>query len=476
MGLPYNGYSWNFSQHAIALKPDNLFSLLSAASLFEGKSSFSSEINLVLKKQGVLTDNIRDNKLDAWRDYQQILAETGLICSTKLEKRLQITEAGRLLLSGEIGFSELMSIQALRYQYPNGLKMSFQEQQCEKGVFIKPGTLILRILIELFKLGKTPLLNIDQCQNFLLPVTKNEDWVEAFHKIKNNSATSISNNKHARRNIQDWFKFLNTTDIFDTFVKDRKTWVTLSAKSKRDIAKLESLCSLGENKSKFWLAEPKNKIHNVSWFFEFGHIPTQYYTILDSELEQEYITENFFGSEIIEDDDAIITSKIGLTEIPDDGIPEISALDANNIKHKIKSGFIKRREKTKLHNNIINTLAAYYKNKGFRVYDDKQSIDLAVEFSKNDISIFEVKTATLRNLIARSRLAVGQITEYGYRYLQDFGLEPQKNIVFNVDMDKQPWLAEYVNEYLDIGLVSVLGNEKKIYLPSACNSAINKIG
>jgi hypothetical protein len=77
--LPYNEYTWNFSQHAIALQPNNLFPLLGAASIFEGQTNFSEKINKLLISQNVLTSNIRNGKPDAWRDYQQILAETGLI-------------------------------------------------------------------------------------------------------------------------------------------------------------------------------------------------------------------------------------------------------------------------------------------------------------------------------------------------------------------------------------------------------------
>ena len=474
MNLPYDGYSWNFSQHAIALKPENLFSLLSAASLFEGKSKFSSDINILLQKQGVLTDNVRDDKLDAWRDYQQILAETGLICSTKLEKTLQITEAGRLLLSGEIGFSELMTIQALRYQYPNGLKISFQEQQCRSNILIKPGLLVLRILIELYKTGDEPKISIDQCQNYLLPIKRNDSWMDAFYMVKNNPSPSSTVNRHSRRNIQDWFKFLNTTDIFTVFLQNRKAYVALTPKVISDIPLYDAICDLGEDVSSFWMADPDDKLHSLTWFFYYGRIPTQYYSTMDTELEQEYISENYYGSEKTDDDEITKNVNIGLSEIPETGIPELSAFDVENVKETVNSGFVKRREKTKLHNEIINTLAKCYREQGFKVFDDKQSIDLAVEFGEKDISIFEVKTATLRNIFPRSRLAVGQITEYGYRYLQDFGMEPQKNIVFNIDMDKQPWLTEYVNEYLDIGLVSVLGNERKMYLPSNCKSAIHQ--
>lgn len=465
--LPFNGYTWNFSQHAIALQPSNLFSLLSAASLFEGQSGFGNSINKLLISNNVLTSNIRNGKPDAWRDYQQILAETGLIVSTKLERNLRITEAGRLLLSGEIGVSELMSIQALRYQYPNGLKNAFFESQYNSGILIKPGVLILRILLELYKNGIEPKISIDQCQNYLLPIIRNDDWLLAYQQIRNNDNPSSLVNRHARRNIQDWFKFLNVTNIFEILSTNKQSYITLTSAVKSRIDFYNSICSYSESPNTFWIPTSLDNSFFLSWFRHFGHIPTEYFKLLEEELTDVYLNQNYFEiPEEIDDDNVVKKGKnIILSEVPEDGIEVFSTFNDCGIEEKVNSGFIKRREKTKLHDEIINQLVFYYRAKGYKVFDDKQSVDLLIKSEQDEISIFEVKTATLRNIFQRSRLAVGQVLEYSYRYNLDYGVNPQKNLVFNIDMAYQSWLKQYINGHLNIGLISVLGDDIKIFPP-----------
>ena len=326
--------------------------------------------------------------------------------------------------------------------------------------------------------GNRGQISIDQCQNYLINITQHNDWFVAFDRIKNNPVPISMINNHTRRNVQDWFKFLNTTDIFELIKDGKYSYISLSQKAQDNIKLMEDICESGEDPRSFWIPEVGNKNQYMTWFFEFGRIPINYFKLLDAELDEEYITENFYGASFNGSDDENIeqvSGKINLKEIPSQGIPLLAPVDSTSLEvdKKISSGFIKRREKTKLHDEIVNLLARYYSNKGYKVYDDRQSIDLAVEFNSSDISIFEVKTATLRNIYPRSRLAVGQITEYGYRYSQDFGVNPQKNIVFNVDMNEQIWMKEYINEYLGIGLISVLGDEHKLYLPSDCGTGIS---
>jgi hypothetical protein len=357
-----------------------------------------------------------------------------------------------------------MSIQALRYQYPNGLKTSFLESQQMTGVLIKPAILILKILLELIKIGKQPRITLNQCQNYLLPIIRNEDWPLALNKILENPEPSTEINRHARRNIQDWFKFLSVTSIFELVQMHHNSYITLSEQSFNNIFIIEAIASYGEQIEDFWIPFENNTGTHLSWFSHFGHIPTEYFTLLEEDLSQDYINRNYFDAP--DESDELIVNKvrtISLAEIPIGGKAAINAVSYFQEEQKINSGYIKRIEKTKLHDEMVNKLSNYFVSKGYSTYDDKQSVDLVVKSGRNDVSIFEVKTATLRNIYSRSRLAVGQVLEYSYRYKQDYGLTPQKNIVFNIDMEKQGWLKNYVNNHLDIGLVSVLGEDLKFF-------------
>jgi hypothetical protein len=226
--LPFPGYSWPFTQHAIAIKAETIYSFLKCAAPFEGEmKGYDKKITALMIEAGILTANTRDGKQDAWRDYQQVLAELGLIYSTSVCPALTLTELGHMYLAGEIGFAELIGMQALRYQYPNGQKWviqnrlrselaaasikcpeKFAELLVEKGVLIKPGSLIFRILIELAKLNADSSLTVSECLIHLLPCISNKDWPHALADILSSRHSSINSvnsiNEYGRRNILDW--------------------------------------------------------------------------------------------------------------------------------------------------------------------------------------------------------------------------------------------------------------------------------
>src|SRR5579872_7159076 len=95
--LPYPGHTWSFTQHAIGLEPKTIYDFLNCAAPFVGqKTGYDRRITSLMIAAGILTANEREGVPDAWRDYQQLLAEIGLIYSTKISSTLKITELGHL--------------------------------------------------------------------------------------------------------------------------------------------------------------------------------------------------------------------------------------------------------------------------------------------------------------------------------------------------------------------------------------------
>ena len=91
--IPYEGLSWPITQHAGVLKAEVFDGLLNACLLCKGETIDAKKINGYLVNNGILTANVRadSNQVDAWRDYQQILSEFGLIYSTRITKVLTLT-------------------------------------------------------------------------------------------------------------------------------------------------------------------------------------------------------------------------------------------------------------------------------------------------------------------------------------------------------------------------------------------------
>ena len=105
MEPPYPGFSWSFTQHTgPATYKRTLFELLWAAYEFSGENNYGDHITEHLIQRQLLTANVREDagRPQAWRDYQQILPELGLIVSTRFTKPsvVTVTPVGLMWLDG----------------------------------------------------------------------------------------------------------------------------------------------------------------------------------------------------------------------------------------------------------------------------------------------------------------------------------------------------------------------------------------
>jgi hypothetical protein len=478
--LPYPGYSWPFTQHAIALRPKTLYGFLTCASSFAGRVNPGNRISSLMINHGLLTANVRGGVAQPWRDYQQVLAELGMIYSTRVERNLRLTSAAKTFLAGEVGFSELMTIQALRYQYPNGQKSDIQarlkselrssrigipdtlmELHVLKGILIKPGLLILRILLELYKFNGSNNITINECLMFLLPLKTNQEWLVAFSELRSYRQMGRvvpPSNRHARRNLQDWFKFLGKTELFNSH-RDNLILADLSDAS---MEALSDYCEEAEKPESFWIPDNFENLDRVKWFDYLGNIPFEEQTVLPKhDLDENYIKENYIDG-VSEDEDLINEEGGRESEVPGINLHDVSETqtnyggfiaDANAALENLRKGHIKRAAKTAIHDSIVKDLAKKLTDGGARVFEDRDSVDLLAIWPENKEAIFEVKTISRRNFQPRLRLAIGQLKEYGYRRLVSNGTDPEKIIVINTPIPENTWQINFLNDYLKIGLM-----------------------
>lgn len=491
--LPYPGHSWSFSQHAVGLNPQTLYDFLKCAAPFEGETDgYDSKITELMIATGVLTANERDGIADAWRDYQQLLAELGLIYSTLTCPALTLTELGHMFLAGEVGFSELIGTQALRYQYPNGQKWVIQarlreelstkrvkipatltELQAQKGVLLKPGALILRVLIELTKASQLPELSVSECQAFLLPCRKNSDWPAAYSEVKahRSSAKSVEAiNRHARRNIQDWFKLLSKSDFFEI---DRHK-LTLSAYSLSNLAEVDAYCQLQEDAASFWVPREYDRADRIRWFDWFGHLSFDVQKSLRPDVadDAEYLEANYIGGlEEDEDDGVADTADVNLQPINLAYLGRDAAFsfsgDIAALAERLRKGAQKRHAKTLLHDRIIKELAETFLAQGATVESDPNSVDLFAAWPNGSSAIFEVKTVTRRSLQGRLRSAIGQVEEYAYRRSAVGSGPSDKVIVVNTELTNSAWQTRFLTQHMKIGLICKSARSYNAYAPAS---------
>lgn len=485
--LPYEGYTWTFTQHDIAISSGNLYKLLACAELFDGRAVVSEEINEEINKLGLLTPNMRDGRSDAWRDYQQVLAELGLMYSTKLQRKIKITPAGKMFLAGEIGFSELMTTQAMRYQYPNGYKHAPSTElraagannlidlQLSSGVTVKPATLIANVLIGLEEAGAEAHLTIDECLAFVLPAKTNQEWPVCLQAIIESRASGGPGrpHRHARRNMQDWYKFLSKTDFFDL----RASTIQLSDYGKHALPQLKEFCDSQSRETAFWQPRDSSPESRKTWFYYFGQIPMGLEVVrTQDEIDSAYEDANYFGgvdtlAEDLEEAGHASGRELALKRIPvrRQRIPILGVeaeFDAEQAVKNLKSGILRRRMKTQTHDQIVLALAAHLRQQGAETLEDPDSVDILAVWPDGSETMFEVKTVTRRSFQHRMRLAIGQLEEYAYR--RDDRGSCDKVIVINADMPEESWYQNFLGKKMNISVI--VSKEEGYTVHSASNT------
>lgn len=476
MTLPYPGYSWSFNHHMGRVNPREVFALLELAYRFRQYPNYRSLVNQALVAEGIFTPNVRSDsgQVDAWRDYQQILPDLGLIYSTRYLKQPQLTPIGLMYVDGEIGYSELFSTQVLSYQYSNGHKTDISpavrgelwqagisiptnrtELDVNSGILIKPGVLILQILVELYQHGYSPTLDTRECLLALVPTIRNSDWQQAYTRLLQLRQTSdVSNaDKRKLRDIQEWFQFLGQSD----FAVKEGNRISLSSMALAEIDQLQTILDFHADPATFWIPQSSVERENaLAWYSFFGSPSIESQWITPDELRsQEYLLENYPDHELLDEIDSppvvVEVSEISLRPFSP-SIPDVVDVNVDVDVENIVQGRVRLRDKTRQHQEIVARLATRLTELSYYVADDPNSVDLLAE--KNGFeTIFEIKTINRRNFQPRIRLGVGQLSEYRYRRQLQTQVRPNSILVLGNDLQLPTWAPDYFSSDVNMGLL-----------------------
>lgn len=255
--------------------PEHLHSILWAANTYARSADPAAEINNYLIANRQWTANVREDsgQPEGWRDYQQVVSELGLIYSVKLTPQITLTPLGLAFLDGSIGFSELMTLQALRFQYPNGHHLVMAPWQREElagtrfaslstltmlqhntGVSIRPGPIAWRILRRLLDEGSEASISVDEFETYLMRCTTNGDWelcADAMLRARTAGVFLPLQGQRKRRNAQDWIRFLSLTSIF-SLQEDQSLVLKFSEFGMRHAMEIDEMCAALEAPGTFW--------------------------------------------------------------------------------------------------------------------------------------------------------------------------------------------------------------------------------
>lgn len=286
--VPYDGMSWPMTQHAGVLDGTVIDGLLNACILCNGKKANPEIINGYLVEHGILTANFRadSGQSDAWRDYQQILSEFGLLVSTRVSKEIRLTPVALAYLENRITFNELITLQVLRYQYPNGHKSqlsqslidsygkgftfeNYTEMQDELGIQIRPAVLVWQALFSLWQHGETSVvITLDEMQKYLVRCMRQSDIDECVKCIlkDRHEGISLSPLSRARRNMADWMKIMGQTLLFK--INYDCSAISMSSYSITHSSIIANLCNQMSNPTSFWHYEKDD--YKRDWFLFYG--------------------------------------------------------------------------------------------------------------------------------------------------------------------------------------------------------------
>ena len=453
--LPFPNYSWRLSQHTGVVNENLLHELLLAASLHMGSDDPAHDINNYLVTNRVLPPNIRTDsgQTDVWRDYQQVLSESGLIFSTRLPGPIRFTAAGLAYLDKTSSFKDILTIQAFRWQYPNGHNTqrgsgdtsapSFAEQQMAAGVLIKPAVVVWQVLQSLEREGSSAKLSAAEIENFLMPARTHNDTglVVAALLAHRRGSGRLPRDDNRRRRASDWIVRLSRTHTFQRGADKAVSFSRYSAQNQDEIAEIMRRLSQGDQ----WWIPPQDGPADESWYQWYGTLDATQYPIPTAESETDINADLYEPDDVEQSASAmrLVTYQSNDRERQRTGatITSTYSTDISESAHR-------------LHDTMVRLIADRCLSKGAAIFIDPRTVDLLVQYSGIEL-LLEVKSATSANYVRKLRGGLGQVLQYDYLRSKESHTPRRKALAVTIDIPDSHWSTDFVANYLDMDLVSL---------------------
>ena len=474
--VPYDGYTWPITQHAGILNKEVLTGLINACIPLNGKAVDSDAINEYIISRGLVTENLRSdsNKIEAWRDYQQILSEFGLIYSTKISDKIILTPIAVAFADGLMTYEELITLQALKYQYPNGHKTdissslrstlnesivgftSLTELLSLYHIKVRPAVVIWNVLYELYKNTGNRSITVDELQTFVIRCTSHNDipyCVSNIISFRASGETDIQPLTRARRNMQDWCKVLSQTPLFSLTGTRQKPYLTLTNYSIENAESIWEICNQLSEDTSFWSMPSLDKTeYKYNWFAFYGNMNTenQFIPCSNDEVSPENLSNDHVTNVSDDEHSPMPTHHNGVTLRPFETINF-----PRNPNHRMvisEYDYNKSRVGSLLHDSMVNLIAYECTSKGANVYVDPRTVDVFIVYKDHEF-IVEVKSITPSNFIARLRTAIGQVHQYNYLLESRTNTPRRLGLAFTANVPSKSWQVPFVRDYLNMDML-----------------------
>ena len=325
-----------------------------------------------------------------------------------------------------------------------------------------------RVLRALGLRGEQDRITLDEFLGFVMRCSTHDDTeicVDSLIRARRRTAINIASPRTARRNAQDWIRFLLHVPFF-AGNSGRDALVGISEYGATHAEAIDEICELLQLATTFWIPKTLNRDDRLSWYASFGTIDVG--TPLSSKLgetteESEQDTFAIKG----EDEDLLLHDFSGDLRLRDFDPRSFMSLNrqvgnlaGTTIETAYDAGLAKKAHR--LHDQMVVMIGNICRSKQARVQHDPWSVDLLVEKSGLEY-IVEVKSVTPRNFVSRLRYAIGQICQYDYARSLASSASRRKVIAVAAHVPETAWYVPFLNNHLDFDLLSLEGNTVRIH-------------
>jgi hypothetical protein len=475
--LPYPGVSWPLTHHMGTVGPTSLYEILAAAAGNSESADPPAAINAYVIANDIFTADIREGKPAAWRDYQQVLSNLGLMFSTQVRRKITITPVGLSYLDGALGFSGAMATQALRLQYPNGHNLvapaevfgtpfedagALPHVQVMAGMRLRPAVLVWQVIRSLGQQLEERFLTLDEIQRFLVRCSIHADAgpcaaavVAARH---GGQILGMVGDVQDRRMLQEWLRLLAYSKLFDV-TSNAGGLIRLSPYSEAHLDALDMVCTELVEEDQFWAPTDLGHVDRMSWYAYIGSI--------DARLELEGLEESgdlprdkeFVGGQEVDLPAELKPSQVGNLELRDFDPANYGGPIGGDPDRKIENVYSAEllASATRLHDAMVVLIGKTALARGAAVSDDPNTVDLLINYGGVEF-IVEVKTVAGRSLVLRIRAAVGQLLHYDYMRSIQVGGHRRKVVAIAATVPHDSWYLQFLNAFLNFDVLSLEGD------------------
>jgi hypothetical protein len=240
--------------------------------------------------------------------------------------------------------------------------------------------------------------------------------------------------------------------------------------------KIDSVCDLLARPETFWAPTDLDTVDRAQWYGYYGTldlaVPFVPRTQADEVRAEEYVGGEEHDEEGEPDQEpALAPTEMQLRAFEPVQVVADRATDQLTIESVYPSELANHAHR--LHDAMVNLIAAKCVSRGASVFEDPSTVDLLVAYRDLEFLV-EVKSVTPRNFTSKLRYALGQVLHYDYLRSLQSHVSRRRVIAVAAQVPPQSWSVQFLNGHLDFDFLSL--RDRTLVVRSADGTASQLFG